>query len=918
MATSKSEALEITIELLINSALASLKTLTEGTAEYATTLNDIKVLVDQYAKSAGIAFGSASAAIGANTGKVNELNAALLKLGELKMQQGLGLANKADEVAVQKTLNDLEMAQLNINKQEGLVNKANQAEQLAFMKTLEAAQLNLARERGLAQRQSQTTDMLFSPNQPAPTGRFAGQYGKFDTGAGTAMYDSWKNVGPMLQETGKKAESAARGFNILRTAAGFLTAMILSKIATGITQVFQKIIDSASQAEQAFIKLSIAQKAITRGGTAISSNELLGIIDKVAAAYLSVSKIDAQKMVSSLAVLTKDLKLSASEYEKMAMAIPLIAQQAGVSIESATDQVITGLTKSGRGWADLGITVDAEIIKQKAVSSGLVKTREAYEALTAEQKQQVEVLALLEILEENTIDNKAKQEAYNNTLSGSQVALNAAWEDFAATLGKFAAPTIIQFLQELTKSLQGMNDWLEKNKTSVSELSAQFAGLSAVAQLYQQRTGGSIGGIIGATLFGSEEVEKTYADAYEQAKKYQRDTFELTDGRVDKGARDDFAPIGGVSPEDEAKRQEALDKFAQEMAELELKSAQEREDIAIELGRDLVDIETEYDRKRADVQRDYNDKVRDINQSYNEDIADIKQKQAEDDQKRKNDDLKREQEYQNKLLEMRENYLMSLDDALHSRDARQVLKLMRQYELDKLQAARRHDLDNQQAAADEKLRRQEIVNEIKKAQIKREIALKEAQQERDDKLAQMVIDEKREIEDARLKAKRKNDDLRKANSDRAALMAAQLAWEQKYTGEWMTRMLRLYGQYYTNIAQVYRNLRAMESAGAMAIGNATSPYSNNNGYIPGKSVAVGGTPITQRLPGKKDASSILPRNRISSTNAGAGSAGSSGANGRVTVELNMSPDLEARIVSNSLNQTADVITRIQRGKSRSL
>ena len=39
------------------------------------------------------------------------------------------------------------------------------------------------------------------------------------------------------------------------------------------------------------------------------------------------------------------------------MAIPLVAQQAGVSIDNATEQVITGLTKSGRGWADLGITV---------------------------------------------------------------------------------------------------------------------------------------------------------------------------------------------------------------------------------------------------------------------------------------------------------------------------------------------------------------------------------------------------------------------------------------------------------------------------------------------------------------------------------------------------------------------------------
>ena len=427
---SKSEMLEIELVIQTKQALDALVTLDSGTKEFERNINIVRNSVKMMADTMGISFSAAAENIGMATGMVKSLNIALAEYATLRTAQNEGLANK--ELAQEKIL-ALENRETQENR-----------EQLALMQRMAAEDAKRLANDGRG--------MLFSPGQPSPvmpnsmnTGRFAGQYGKFDTGAGTAMYDSWKNVGPMLQETGKKAEGAARGFNVLRTAAGFLTAMILSKIATGIVQVFQKIIDSAAQAEQAFIKLSIAQKAITRGGTAISSNELLGIIDKVAAAYLSVSKIDAQKMVSSLAVLTKDLKLSASEYEKMAMAIPLIAQQAGVSIESATDQVITGLTKSGRGWADLGITVDAEIIKQKAVSSGLVKTREAYEALTAEQKQQVEVLALLEILEENTIDNKAKQEAYNNTLSGSQVALNAAWEDFAATLGKFAAPGILSY-----------------------------------------------------------------------------------------------------------------------------------------------------------------------------------------------------------------------------------------------------------------------------------------------------------------------------------------------------------------------------------------------------------------------------------------------------------------------------------------
>jgi hypothetical protein len=332
-----------------------------------------------------------------------------------------------------------------------------------------------------------------------------------------------RQVGPLLEQIPNQTRNAAQGFNILRSAMGFLTAMAMSAIANSIMQMFKKIIDSASQAEQAFIKLSIAEKSISQLGVDITPKELADIIEKVSAAYVSVSKIDAQRMVSSLAVLTKDLKLSAKEYEKLAMAIPLVAQQAGVTIENATNQVITGLTKSGRGWADLGITVDAEIIRQKAVSAGIVESKEAYEALTAEQKQQVEVLALLQILEDNTINNKAEQEKYNNSLAGSQVALNAAWEDFAASLGTFAAPTIIQFLQALTKTLVTLNEWTEKNANSVNEWAANFAGISAIYSEFMSN--------IKTLGIGSSpsEYANTYMKAYLQAKKYQDDLKMGTD-----------------------------------------------------------------------------------------------------------------------------------------------------------------------------------------------------------------------------------------------------------------------------------------------------------------------------------------------------------------------------------------------------
>jgi hypothetical protein len=395
---------------------------------------------------------------------------------------------------------------------------------------------------------------------------------------------------------------------------------------------------------------------------------------------------------------------------------------------------------------------------------------------------------------------------------------------------------------------------------------------------------------------------------------------------------------GGISPEDAAKMQEALDKYAQELVETEIKAAQEREDIAIDLGRTLVDIETEYDRKRSDVLRDYNDKVRDINQSYNEDVADIREKQAEDEQKRRNDDLKREQEYQNRLLEMRENYLMDLEDALHNRDARQILKLMRQYELDKLQAARKHALDDEQAQTEQVAARRSIQIEIKKAQDKRTIALLAAKQDEQDKLAQLAIDQKREEDDAKLKAARKNEDLIKANADKMALLAAQLVQEYNLTGEWVKRMVGLYKTYYDSVKKVYENIALMKAA-ANAAGMATPPTSTTNGNwnwranqqqnVPqnnsrrGRSgrFAEGGSMFANRPTtvtfgeAGLEMASFMPLGRVGKdVNKSFSNMSGAGGSGKVSIELLLSPDLESRIISNTLDRTAEVFVRVQKGR----
>ena len=111
-----------------------------------------------------------------------------------------------------------------------------------------------------------------------------------------------------------------------------------------------------------------------------------------------------------------------------------------------------------------------------------MESAEAYEALTAEQKQQVEVLGSFQILEDNTINNKAEQEKYNNSLAGSQVALNAAWEDFASSPRKICRTNNYSILTVTYKiTLKIMNELgLKQTRHLYQNCLLKFAGLAAV------------------------------------------------------------------------------------------------------------------------------------------------------------------------------------------------------------------------------------------------------------------------------------------------------------------------------------------------------------------------------------------------------------------------------------------------------
>lgn len=714
-----------------------------------------------------------------------------------------------------------------------------------------------------------------------------------------------------LEEVEPAAKKAGGGLlslkNIARTALGTLEAMAIFLISKFVGDALAKTIDSVKQLELSFYKLGIAEKALSNAGIDITPEDLQSIADSVVDTFKTVSQIDAQKMVANLAVLTKDLNLTKEQYKQLATIIPLVARQADVSIESATEQIVNGLTKSGKGWADLGITVDANIIKQKAIALGLVATAEAFDKLTAEQQQQIETQALIAIAYEKNIDALKDQDNYLKTLPGVTDSVKSSWENLLTTLGTTFSPQITAGLSTIAGWLIFIDDTLKKNQETIKQLLPYFAALETF--MLTKNTSAAF-----SAFNSTKEAQKNFGDN-------QNLPEDTPTAPIDPNAIKDNG--------EEAKK--AVEDAHKKVLDAQLKMNQDIENAAKDLARKLDDISSEYQFKRLDEEQKYSQNIQDINRDADHKLQDIKIKQSQSEAKARQDALNKEREYQNKLKEMRENFLMDLDDALHARDARQILKLINQYNLEKTQADRRHQLDKQEQAAEAKLRQQAYEAERKDAEEERKRKLEDAAIAHQRRLEQLAEEESRERLQAQLAYQRKMEDLRQEFANRISMIGAGLVAEYNLTAAMLENIVALYQSIYGAggaIDQIYAGAKSRMAAqsnisggtGSAPIGSEDKAPTRTNTSLyhfaeGGRLLASTPTTVTFGEGGPEEAI-FRPIDRegrdINKTFGSLG--GDSSGSGTLTLEVLASPDLETRIVRNTLGQTAKVVQRVIRSK----
>lgn len=500
--------------------------------------------------------------------------------------------------------------------------------------------------------------------------------------------------------------------------------------------------------------------------------------------------------------------------------------------------------------------------------------------------------------------------------------------DTGSKLEKWISPAnaVLTFLQLL---FLGFTTVVGAIVTAIGILSEFFAYASG-AKTYEE-AGRAVGehfsnGLLDGIAIGLRPLVAGKDDALANS---LRQTMELLGKDISTPTWPDTptSPGGGGIEDDQSNLQNALEKMNNEILEAQIKLAQDMEEAAIDLGRKLEDIAIEYAKKRADAERDHANTVRDINTSYAQKVNEIRADEAEASAKARNDELEREAEFQNKMLELKENYLMDLEEALHERDARQILRLMKQYNLDKTQAERDHALDNQRAQRDVAEKKREFARRRQEAEAERKAKLAEANQDLKDKLAKLQADEEAERRAANLTYERKMQDLQREMHNRLSLVAASLVKEFNLTEEGLDAIYKLYQSYYGDISQIYSAMNTMLSGQSRITIPTATPGGGGagGGSRPAQAYAEGGTlvanqptTVTFGEAGLEMAQFTPIGRRGRDVNKLFTSLGQGGGSmdGTLEVDVTLSPDLEARIVKRSMDETAGIITRVKNSKRR--
>jgi len=278
-----------------------------------------------------------------------------------------------------------------------------------------------------------------------------------------------------------------------------------------------------------------------------------------------------------------------------------------------------------------------------------------------------------------------------------------------------------------------------------------------------------------------------------------------------------------------------LDDVAKEAADDMVK---EMERAAKEMGEALVDIaewfeirvreagirlENDLSRMARDLANDLAKIQRNLAFAIAKANADARDRIADKNKKHREEELNEEEEFQRKMRRLREDFLMDLEEALVERDAKQVIRLTRDYHVD----ARRMTEDYEAEKKDRDDAHEDEIADIK-AQNNRRIAELKNQAKKEAaerKKAAVIANEERKI-----KHEEEMEALDRQLQDKLNKLATEFVEEYKLTSSWFEKVSKLLGSQYAEGSALYNYIVQLQRAIALQYQLSRTPYAKGGRY----------------------------------------------------------------------------------------
>jgi hypothetical protein len=747
---------------------------------------------------------------------------------------------------------------------------------------------------------------------------------------------SIKEVGSASEQAGKKTKNAFEqvfsSVNAVRIALGALVSMILFQAIQAVTDFFRNASDQARQLEENMWRLQNAERALSKEGVDVSMQGMEDAITRIQQKFKVFSREDITQLYSSIAVATKQLGLSEKQISDLTESVVFLNVQSSKQEDLMSTQaslLSSILGKSSTGISQLGVSFKNEFLEQEAVRLGMIDLGQTINDLSDEQIAHVKVSLLVKA---GYVDTAEGIEIVNNFLDTNSAKIQSnksAWADFSAAVGQSLnnmLPNIVPQLEKLQKSVEvgGVSKLFSEKANKFSlENQAIFWKLATGIKLTQKEYDK-----LKETLsqLSDEDILKIFPDP---AAIKDRFTRELIQSIVDiKDTVTENSPIIGKDDLVDEDAEKALADIEQQVQAIILDAKQAQDDLDLKMGQKQEDLDTEYQRKNEDAARDHAQKLEDIETDTRQKVEDAKRKARENEQKAESDLLQ-------KLKELRQKYLLDLDEALQARDARQVIRLMKEYKLDKQNILDRAKLDEEQ-------RKKDLAAELASIEADRQRKIQNENIDYQRKLQDLAKAKAREQEELQLWYQREQEDIQRNVQQKLEKLLAGYIAEGKIHESEQARIYGILAKYFAQDMALVDSMAAymtarfaqMSQAAAsfnpapvgslnysLGLPNLTNPFAGQYADPLADKMAEGGTVVASRPTtvtfGERglEAATFTPIDRAG-RDVGKifGDTSGGGVNGQITVAVDLSPDLEARIVDRSMNGVADVVGKINRRK----